>query len=548
MTGTLPTASELLETRLRWRRISQERPTPSLRIALLATYTVDPLLPYLGAYLHDQGIAATLWAGPFHQIVQQCLDDTSATARFDPHLLVVLPRFEDLWPVEAGTRAPATPSVADNMRDVADAAVRAGWHWQTCLLFVLPAVPSDDAGVGSDGDPAGMSAMAETVRQMLRSRLTGRPAVFVADLDAAVRTVGVRDAMHQGLWQLARIPYTEVVFAALAQRLSRIVMIRVFGPCRGLLVDAGSLLSGSGLDAISQLAGPLRRLKAQGVRIVLRRGREPWPASASQALADLDYLADGWSCDGPVGEELARLAGETGGGLRNVRLLTADPDVAQGVVTPPGPGPSLVVGSDPETWPQALAEAGLFDRLPLRSQAAVDRCETGGETSAVAQSPTVEAYIAGLGVDMTYEPLTRSMVPEAMDMLSRTTDLTLGVELSAADLCAAADAATAAIVRVRDRLGDYGPSALVAARMDGPLCDLHTFLVSCPVLGKGVEEWLFEHVRAWAHEHGCAQISVRLRLTGRNQLAFAFFDRKQTGQADDASPRLFVRIESAARG
>src|SRR5215471_21597098 len=158
--------SSLLETRSRWREISRtERPT-ALRVALLASYTIDPLVPYLGVLLDEAGHPAEIRVGPYNQIVQQCLDEESQTAAGRPDVVVVAPRFEEL---SAGP--------ADQVGDLlalAETALAAAGRWRACLVFVLPAVPEPGwEGVGGDGDAAGVHAVAAAAREAVRARLGG---------------------------------------------------------------------------------------------------------------------------------------------------------------------------------------------------------------------------------------------------------------------------------------------------------------------------------------------------------------------------------------
>src|SRR5947209_7025808 len=113
-------ATSALETRKRWREISRAPRPSALRVALLASYTIDPLAPYLGVLLEEAGHPAEIEIGPYNQIVQQCLDAASQTAATRPDVVVVSPRFEEL----AGQ--------AGDLLAVADAAVAAVRRWRGC--------------------------------------------------------------------------------------------------------------------------------------------------------------------------------------------------------------------------------------------------------------------------------------------------------------------------------------------------------------------------------------------------------------------------------
>lgn len=140
MTPVTVRAATPLELRSHWKKVRPRSGAATLDVALLASYTADPLVPYLGLRLHEAGIPAQLHVGPFNQIVQQCLDDDGEIGLLQPDVLVVLPRFEEFWARMPRAGEPDT-GLASDLLSLADVAVEAAGRWESCLLFVLPAIP-----------------------------------------------------------------------------------------------------------------------------------------------------------------------------------------------------------------------------------------------------------------------------------------------------------------------------------------------------------------------------------------------------------------------
>src|SRR5437660_1710071 len=365
-------ATSALETRKRWREISRAPRPSALRVALLASYTIDPLAPYLGVLLEEAGHPAEIEIGPYNQIVQQCLDAASQTAATRPDVVVVSPRFEEL----AGQ--------AGDLLAVADAAVAAVRRWRACLVFVLPAVPEPGwDGIGADGDPAGVPAVAAAAREAVRARLGGLPNVCVADLEAVARRRGTSGADLPSLFRFARSPFAEAVFQSLAARVARLLALRFGGGCLAVALDVDSVLLAPGAaEAWPALLPALASLRASGVPVALRSA----------------------GSEGRVWRELAWIA----------------PELAD-----------------------ELADAGR------------------------------EYLLAG----------------------------------------------------VRDRLGDYGTGGALGLAFADRTCTVDLFLVSCPALGRGVEDELMRHVVARAVERGCERVVLPYRETGRNGPALDFVQR-----------------------
>ncbi|WP_434446492.1 hypothetical protein [Lentzea sp. E54] len=249
-----------MDTRIRWQEIGKTDVRPLVRVGLLASYTIDPVVPYLGVALHDAGLPVSFSTGPFNQIVQQCLDDTSAMAVARPDVLVVAPRFEEL---------------GDELRTAVDAAMSAARRWKSFLVVVLPAVPEERAfGHLDDGRAAGTAAGAHEAREAIRAELAVRPDAWVVDAEQAIRAVGTGKAHHAAMFTFAKIPYTEAVFAELGAQLAGVLRAVHGVTPRVVVVDRTSA---------AELGEPLRCLRESGARLVLRDGQEQVSELAARA-------------------------------------------------------------------------------------------------------------------------------------------------------------------------------------------------------------------------------------------------------------------------
>lgn len=435
----------------RWQEILR-RPRPGLlRVGLLASYTIDPVLPYLGVALAEAGLPIVPHVGPFNQIVQQCLDDDSPAARHRPDVLVVAPRFEELGADSADHPA--------ELRHVVDAASAAATRWQALLVVVLPAMPEHrEHGVLDDGVPAAATAAREAVRALLAER----PDVLVVDAEQAVRAVGSRNAHHAALWRFARIPYTEAVFAELGGRLAAVVRA-VFGATpRAVVLDADAM-------AVADLAEELRVLRRTGVHIGLR-------AASYAGWTEVADLLDTWTVgDRPVRGEPAEL------------IRDADD----------------------------LSRRGVFDRMPAPAPAA----RTRTRPAEPAKTLSLADFVASLNVQVDCGPVGSDMAKVA-EVVSRARDFTLGGDPDLTD-----PGREVIAVRVRDRFGDYGISGAVGLRRTGEDWVADVFSLSCPVLGKGVQDQVLADILGRTG----GRVTFRHRRTPHNEVATRFLAESGAG-------------------
>lgn len=550
MTGP-PGKASLLSARTRWQRLDQEPRRALLRVALLASYTIDPLAPYLGLALHDAGLPATLSVGPFNQIMQQCLDDHGKVAGLRPDVLIVLPRFEELAPDPLHHGGPAV--YGQELLRLADAAVAAVGRWDACLVYVLPAIPESRPYGAADGlGVHGVVAAATAAREALRRRLAGVPNVHVADAEEAVRAVGSRHAYHPSLFRFARIPYTEEVFAYLGAHIGGLLRARYGVVCRMLMLDADSLLTvGAGLRLLER---PLRELHETGVRLALYSAREPDETRGALAAAlpglPREWLQGRLAGARPLEEQLDALAAETGVGADRTSFVTTDPDRAEGMAGWPDGCAPVLLGRDPESWPGELRAAGVFDRMPDPHPSADGEPARGDPEPAAPAAPlSLEEFVASLEVSVTFEPVGTETLSAVAELVERAKDFTLGIRESEADIAGRDPAAGQVLAaRVRDRFGDYGIGAAVGFTRNGSACTVDLFSVSCPVLGKGVEQAVVREVVDRADSDGRDMVVIRYRETEHNRVTTEFLAEVASGDWKATSGRrIRLLVDREAR-
>jgi predicted enzyme involved in methoxymalonyl-ACP biosynthesis len=76
---------------------------------------------------------------------------------------------------------------------------------------------------------------------------------------------------------------------------------------------------------------------------------------------------------------------------------------------------------------------------------------------------------------------------------------------------------------LEDRFDKAGIIAAAIVRDDGPISSLDTFLMSCRVIGRGVEQALLERVARDARERGQSLLAGEYIPTAKNELVKGFF-------------------------
>jgi hypothetical protein len=168
-------------------------------------------------------------------------------------------------------------------------------------------------------------------------------------------------------------------------------------------------------------------------------------------------------------------------------------------------------------------------------------------------SPELAAYLTSLRVRVRITPVC-SEDRAAMDHLLRDAAGFSLVgekrELQDSDVDALLDSKECMLVRVSDRLSDYGPSGLLAFHQVDDALVVDSMILSCTVLGKQVEHAILSALAQIATARQAAKLVFTYRPSGRNQPILTFLQ----SVADTESETRYVlpvdiagvRIEAAA--
>jgi FkbH-like protein len=542
----------LLDRRLRWDGGRKEPRATGLRIALLSTFVIDPLVPYLGTELEDRGNSVDVVVGPYGRIAQECLARDSEIARAGCQVLVVWPRFEDLW---AGRPAPLDASDGDYATDLVELAIvaaEAAQRWSATLVFVLPHLPERlPLGVGDLRSATGVVATATRARAQVAERLRGLPGVWIADADRMVRAVGARRSFDARLDTLARIPFTQELYAEAGEQLARIVNTAVRPARKVIVVDGDNTLWGGILgevgwehveladstpgEAFRNFQSHLLDLRRAGWLLALCSKnhdddiKQVFTRSEMRLrLADLTSRRVGWDSKAV---SLASIADELGVGVDSLVFIDDNPhEIVEVRARLPGVL-CIQMPADAVHWYAALDSSGAFDCVPP-TPADRARAEQYAEQQQRASSrerfASTDAYLADLGLKVRVFAPREEHVARLAQLVAKTNQFNLNcrrrTEPELRALCAS-EQHVVLMTEASDRFGDYGQVGVVIAEQSGDKAELDTFVLSCRVLGRGVEEAILSVTRTTLRQRGATTLIATVEEKPRNEPARTFFSR-----------------------
>jgi FkbH-like protein len=541
----------LAERRLAWRAIERSRQVAEFRIAILSTFTAEPLKPYLGLALDHVGLTASVIVGPYGQVSQECLDSSSTTASQRPDIVVVWPRLEDLW---AGKRLPLDDDSASYIEDL-DYLAENALHvcdWGATLIFVLPAVPEvRPLGVGDAGNARGVFAVASAAREAARARLSKSSGVLIADTEEVVRALGVSNTLDSRRLVTARIPYQEAAFAMMAERIARVITLSRRGAKKVVAVDADNTLWGGvigedgvgGIDlsdngpgeAFREFQRYLLELRRSGAVLALVSKNNEADVVQAFARPEMDLQPGdfaawrvGWE---QKSDSISGIAGELNLGTSAVVMIDDSPlECAQ--VTSALPGVHTIeMPSDPARWYEVVSATLHLDRLPptVADLSRADSYQRERDRQELRQNASLDGFLTSLQLEVVVAGAERVDITRAAQLVAKTNQFTLGgrrrseTELT---VCADDPRYELQLVSAADRFGDYGIIGLFIVDKEpadpgvpknGALLD--TFVLSCRAMGRGIESAMV----ASAFELAGKNLGVKIQESPKNEPARRFF-------------------------
>ena len=529
-----------------------------LLCTVTANFTAEPIAEFLDFWFSRLHMSPVRLAfSPYNQVFQELLTPASLLACDAPGANLMLVRLED-WARESATDE-QTDVIAKTTREFISSVTQfAGRATRPTILVLCPPSPRVRA-------KAHLAHAIESLEAEVRSALSGRRGIslIISDEVATLYPVDVLEDPDGD--RQAHIPFTRSYWAALATILARKVRLLLEPPYKVIVLDGDNTLWGGVIGEVGakqvQLDGVWRYLqefmrsrKQQGVLLALASKNEVSDVAdvfcrPEMVLRREDFVA--WKVHwDPKSLSVAALARELDLGLDSFFFLDDNP-VECAEVAASCPGVTCV------TLPSVSAEIPGFLRhlwpLDAGSATSVDETRTQLYFEQAQRSQFRETagsfrdFIDGLELQVGIAPLLSEDYDRAAQLMQRTNQFnTSGIRRTASELASLVDsgARRTLLVSVRDRFGDYGKVGLAVFRIAGGVLEVESLLLSCRVLGKGVEHRVVAELGRQAEKLEASELVVRFRRTDRNLPAQRFL-QALASTAADGSFRLSARDAAA---
>ena len=165
----------------------------------------------------------------------------------------------------------------------------------------------------------------------------------------------------------------------------------------------------------------------------------------------------------------------------------------------------------------------------------------------------LNAFLKSLELSARIAPVTGSSLERSVQLINRSNQFNVTTKrYSNADLLAMLEnpAWLTRTVSLRDRFGDNGLISVLLAEVVGTDLRIDTWLMSCRVLKRGVENFLVNHLVAAAQQRGCTRVLGQYLPTPKNGLvkdATWHIDVSKTGYISEAGRCLVMQARIGAK-
>ena len=548
-------------------RLAAQDPDAS-RLGVLSNGTTDLLLPAVAVGMLRHGVWIRPIGTAFGQVAAEALTSDSEINRAQCHfvLLCIDHRGLPLTPTPGDSnRAHATVSAAVRHID----SIRKGLRDKSgCMVIVqtVPQVSASQFGSLERQVPGTLQWLIDQFNREIRAMIVDSPDLLLLDTAALAETVGLLHWHDPVLWTLGKFPFSHSVVPLYADWLGRLI-----GAARGntrkcLVLDLdntlwGGVLGDDGLTGIVLGNGnPLGEaylniqqtalaLRERGVILAVSSKNDDQVArSAFRSHPDMllkeEHIAVFQANWHDKASNLKAIAEKLNIGIDSLVLLDDSPAERAQVRTalPAVAVPELP--DDPAFYSEILLAAGYFEAIRFTAedqQRASQYRANSIRAELLAAAPDLDSYLHSLQMRAVCGPFNHLGRARITQLINKTNQFNLTTRRFTESEIAVLEDSTSGLtlqVRLIDRFGDNGMVAVVICLEDGRDWIIDTWLMSCRVLNRKLEEAMLNHIVSRAGATGVRALIGQYIKTERNSMVKDHYARlgfKPLSVEDDAS-------------
>jgi FkbH-like protein len=522
-------------------------PLTAFRLGIISNATSHFMVPALVATAARYGIALECIEANYGQVMQEALDADSMINKARPDAVLVALDYRGLTldaPLgDAGAADEVVAAALDELRVVRDALRKnsgANCIFQTLARPVEAAFGSLDLALSGT-----RRNLIDAFNRSLAVNLAGKEDLLL-DVAGLAETIGLSAWHDPTLWNIGKIPFANAYLPIYADFVCRLIAAMRGKSRRCLVLDLdntlwGGVIGDDGLDGIVLGQGDAQGeafLGTQRTALALRdRGivlavsskntdeiaRLPFQNHPEMLLRE-NHVAVFQANWNDKATNIQAIAKELSLGLESFVFLDDNPaerrlvrDMLPEVAVPELP-------EDPALYARTLLAAGYFEAVTFspEDQKRAEFYQDNARRVALQRATgDIDAYLKTLNMTITFQPFDEIGRARIAQLISKSNQFNLTTrrysEAQVGEIESDPNCFTVQ-VRLVDTFGDNGMISVIICRRELNRWEIDTWLMSCRVLGRRVEQAVLRELVLHARERGITQIVGTYRPTERNRL------------------------------
>lgn len=517
----------------------------ALNGVLLADFTIDPLAARLSN--GNEFPAAPCEVAPFDQVLPILMNPSHPVWQ-EKNFAVIWSRPERVSPAFQAIlnlESPRTESIVGDVDAYCDLILATAGRVEATFVPTFT-MPSFHRGLGalSTRPALGAAYWLNAMNSRLMERLSSAANVFVLDANQWVQTIGTA-ASNPKLWLMGKLLFPPELLRLAASDVKSTIRALCGLSKKLLILDLDETMWGGivgevgwqgvslgGHDAFGEsfvdFQKSIKALTRTGVILgIVSKNDESVALEAIESHPDMvlrksDFA--GWRINWrDKATNIAELVEELNLGLDAAVFIDDNPaerarvrESLPNVFVPEWPEDKLL-------YSKALKELRCFDRVSITKED-LSRTEMyvaerqRNETRSSALS--MDDWLASLELKLQVELLNEGNIKRATQLLNKTNQMNLKTRrFTEEEFIHWAELPGNAVYcfRVLDRFGDYGLTGIASISANGDAGIIEDFLLSCRVMGRGVERGMLHVVLNALSQSGVLKTTVQFIKTDRNK-------------------------------
>ena len=530
-------------------------PLVPFRLGILSNSTTDFIVPALIATAARHGVVLDCISSDYGQVVQEALSPDSSVNSKKPDAVLIAVDYRG-YPLNSaigdvqGSKT-ALEATLEQLRTI-----RSGIKTNSnAICIVQNLAPPAETLFGSLDKvvPGCLRGVIEEANRAIAESIGGTQDVLL-DVAGLAATVGLAEWHSPEQWNMAKLPFSSTFLPLYADHVARTIAAVRGKTRRCLIMDLdntlwGGVIGDDGLEGIQLAQGDATGeayLSVQRYALALReRGvvlavstknhdevaRLPFRQHPEMLLREehIAVLQANWT---DKATNIQAIADELALGLDAMVFLDDNP-VERGIVRELLPEVAVPeLPADPALFARTLSAAGYFEAVAFSSED-MKRAEFYRDNARRVELQKkvgdVAAYLASLQMVITFQPFDETGRARISQLINKSNQYNLTTRrYTEAEVAAAQHDPDCFTLQVRlaDNFGDNGMISVVICRATGHGgWEFDTWLMSCRVLGRRVENMVLQEVLFHCKSAGIHKLIGKYFPTERNQLAETHYQK-----------------------